>query len=82
MIAQQIRELRERLGLKRPAFAAAVTKAGAPVRVSTIEAWELETRTPRPEAMQALLSLGLRVPEGDGSTQAREITEAIKEAGK
>jgi len=59
-LANQIKTLRARLGVNTQGLAERLGKMGAPTSWRSIEGWEEGRRAPRPEAMEALVALGLR----------------------
>jgi DNA-binding transcriptional regulator YiaG len=63
-IRDQVRALRKRLGLSTAALAVRLGEMGAPVSWRTVESWEEGRRCPRPEAMEALKTLGMGAKDG------------------
>lgn len=59
-LGNQVKALRARLEVNTQGLAERLGNLGAPTSWRSIEGWEEGRRAPRPEAMEALLALGLR----------------------
>jgi hypothetical protein len=70
-LSKQIKAGMAQQGLTAAKLAGALVNAGAPTSWRSVEAWVQGTRAPRPEAMEALVRIGI-LPAPEQASAAEE----------